>query len=71
MLSVLQVVPVSIFCGSSIHGAKFFSLYVVGTQMSHLNETVLLSTQNKYVLIDKKIFTILLRFFFVQSFCTC
>ena len=32
VLSVLQVVPVSIFCGSSMHGAKFLYLYVVGTQ---------------------------------------
>ena len=33
--------------------------YVEGTQKNHLNETVLLSTQNMLKLMGKKIFTIL------------
>ena len=33
--------------------------YVLGTEKNHLNETVLLSTQNVLKLMGKKIFTIL------------
>ena len=38
-------------------------IYVVGTQKNHVDETVLLSTQNMFNLMSKKIFTILRSFF--------
>ena len=50
----MYVLKRSICCGYSKEA------YVVGTQKNHLNETVLLSTQNIMLkLMGKKIFTIL------------
>ena len=42
-------------------------MYAVGTQKNHLNETVLLSTQNRLNLMGKKTFAILSSHFLFNS----